>query len=81
MDIDLIPQVETIHPRLTEAIVLRFPLKEVSLAEMQSIFNCVKSAFPDNAVVAIPDNVSLRSYSKDTLENVICEMQEIIDAL
>ncbi len=48
---------------------------------MRRLFDCVKSTFPNNVVVAIPDYASLQSCSKDVLENIISEISEIVDGL
>ncbi len=76
-----VPKVEILRPHPTEAIVLRFGLGEVTHDEAKRIFDTVKSQFPENVVIAIPDYVSLRSCSKDVLENIISMIAEIINEL
>ncbi len=75
------PEIEILRPHPTEAIVLKFGFGEISCDEADRIFNTVKSQFPDNVVIAIPDYISLRSCSKDVLENIISMIAEIINEL
>lgn len=81
MSEDLITKIVKINPHPTEAIVLRLNQGKVEFDEMRHIFDCVKSTFPNNVVVAIPDYASLQSCSKDVLENIISDISEIIDGL
>lgn len=78
---NVITKIEKIDPHPTEAIVVGFNFDDVRLEEMRHLFDIIKSKFPDNIVVAIPDYVSLQSCSKDVLENMISMISEIIDEL
>ena len=70
-----------LEPHPTEAIVVGFNMNDANLDEMKFWFNIIKSQFPNNAVVAMPDYISLQSCSKDVLENIISMISEIIDEL
>lgn len=72
---------ETLSPHPTEAIVLRFSTADIGIEDLKKVFNRIKSEFPDNKVLAIPDYMSLQSCSKDTLENIISMVSEVIDSL
>lgn len=78
---ELITRIEKLKPHPTEAIVLGFNFNDTNKHTMNEVFNYVKSKFPNNAVIAIPDYVSLESCSKDVLENIISAISEIIDEL
>ena len=78
---ELITRIEKLKLHPTEAIVLGFNFNDTDVCAMNEMFNYVKSKFPNNAVVAIPDYVSLESCSKDVLENIISAISEIIDRL
>ena len=80
-EIERIPSVETFEPHPTEAIVLRFKFDDIPIDELELFFNVAKKAFPDNAIIAMPDKVSLESCSKDVLENYISMIAEIIEEL
>lgn len=73
--------VDTLHPHPTEAIVLRVRFGDISHDDAEKLFNTVKSQFTENVVIAIPDYVSLRSCSKDVLENIVTMISEIIENL
>lgn len=73
--------IDTLKPHPTEAIVLRIRYGEISREDAAELFNAVKSQFPENVVIAIPDYTNLRSCSKDVLENMITMLSEIIDNL
>ena len=78
---DIVTKIEKLDPHPTEAIVVGFNFNDVRLDKMKHWFNIIKSKFPDNTVVAIPDYVSLQSCSKDVLENMISMIAEIIEEL
>lgn len=78
---DWITKIETLEPHPTEAIVVGFNFDNISPENMENLFNIIKSKFPNNTVVAIPDHISLQSCSKDVLENIISMIAEIIEEL
>ena len=78
---NIITKIEKLDPHPTEAIVVGFNFNDVRLDEMKYLFDAIKSKFPDNIVVAIPDCISLQSCSKDVLENMISMIAEIIEEL
>lgn len=78
---NIITKIEKLDPHPTEAIVMGFNFDDVRLDEMEHWFDFIKSKFPDNIVVAIPDYISLQSCSKDVLENIISMIAEIIEEL
>lgn len=78
---NIITKIEKLDPHPTEAIVMGFNFDDVHLDEMKRWFEIIKSKFPDNIVIAIPDYISLQSCSKDVLENIISMIAEIIEEL
>ena len=78
---DIVTKIEKLDPHPTEAIVVGFNFDDVCVEDITHWFNVIKSKFPDNTVVAIPDYVSLQSCSKDVLENIISMIAEIIEEL
>ena len=78
-DVDLGPIIQTVKPNPTEAIVLTFDTRETTLRDAAEYARRAKSAFPDNAVLALPDYISLHSCSKDVLENYISLIASVID--
>lgn len=78
---NVITRIEKLNPHPTEAIVVGFNFDDVNLDEMHNWFDIIKSKFPDNIVVAIPNYISLQSCSKDVLENIISMIAEIIEEL
>jgi hypothetical protein len=78
---NIVTRIEKLDSHPTEAIVLGFNFNDINLDDMYDLFNDIKSKFPDNTVVAIPDYISLQSCSKDVLENMISMIAEIIEEL
>ena len=78
---NIVTRIEKLEPHPTEAIVLGFNFNDINVDDMYHLFNNIKSQFPDNTVVAIPDYISLQSCSKDVLENIISMIAEIIEEL
>ena len=74
-------KIEILRPHPTEAIVLKLSFREIGFRKAKSMFNTIKSQFPENVVIAIPDDVSLMSCSKDSLENIISMIAETINRL
>ena len=78
---DWITKIETLEPHPTEAIVVGFNFNDVNVENAKRLFDEIKDKFPNNTVVAIPDFISLKSCSKDVLENIISAIAEIIEEL
>lgn len=78
---NIVTKIEKLDPHPTEAIVLGFNFNDINLDDMRDLFKDIKSKFPENTVVAIPDYISLQSCSKDVLENIISMIAEIIEEL
>ena len=78
---DIITKIETLEPHPTEAIVVSFNFNDVNVENAKRLFDEIKDKFPNNTVVAIPDFISLKSCSKDVLENIISMISEIIETL
>lgn len=78
---DLIYRIELLKPSIKEAIVLHFDTNKVSIDNISNICKFVKSKFPDNIVMGIPDVECLETCSKDVLENYISMISEIIEKL
>ncbi len=78
----MIPKnLETFAPHPTETIVLGFSLDDIDFNKARRLLEAVKSQFPENAVIAIPNYASLKSCSKGVLENIISMISEIIDGI
>ena len=78
---NIITKIEKLDPHPTEVIVMGFNFNDAPLDKMHHLLDIIKSKFPDNIVVAIPDYISLQSCSKDVLENIISMIAEIIEEL
>lgn len=78
-NVDLSPIIQTLKPNPTEAIVLTFDSREITLKNAAEYAQYVKSALPGNVVLALPDYISLHSCSKDVLENYISLVASVID--
>ncbi len=74
-------KVEILKPHPTEAITLFYDMKNMTCEQVFDNVEYLKSKFPDNKVIALPDKASLESCSKDVLENYISMIAEIIDEL
>lgn len=73
--------INKIKPHPTEAITLFYDMKSMTCEQVFDNVEYLKSKFPDNKVIALPDKASLESCSKDVLENYISMIAEIIDEL
>lgn len=78
---NFITKLETIEPHPTEAIVLYFNFDDIAFGDLNVLYEITKKNFPNNAVICVPDKVSLESWSKDILENYISMISEIIEEL
>ena len=78
---ELITRVEKLKTHPTEVITLFFNAEDMTIKEVSDIVEYLSDKFSNNAVIAIPDKVSLESCSKDVLENIISMISEIIESL
>ena len=78
---ELITRVEKISPHPTEVITLSYDMRELHLNQVSNILEMLRNEFPNNKVIALPDNASLESCSKDILENIISMITVIIEQL
>ena len=78
---ELITKVEKLQPHPTEAITLFYNMDNTDTQTINDVGECLSRTFPENTVIALPDNISLESCSKDVLENIISMISEIIERL
>ena len=78
---NIIKRIEKLELHPTEGIVIEFNFNDIKVDDMKKLFEIIKSKFPNNTIIAIPDYISLSSCSKDVLENIISMISEIIDEL
>ena len=76
----LITRIEKLKPHPTEAITLFYNTK-MPTSQTYDIVKFLQNKFPDNKVIALPDNVNLEMCSKDVLENIISMITVIIEKL
>lgn len=68
-----------VHPN--EAIVLRFRIERLSLDDVKRAVGYVESKFPANMVLALPDDFSLHSCSKEAFEDFVSLASKAISCL
>ena len=78
---ELFAKIEKLDPHPTEAITLIFNSDNIDIQAVSGMVESLGKKFPDNVIIALPDIVSLESWSKDVLENYISMMSEVIDTL
>lgn len=78
---ELFTKIEKLDPHPTEAITLIFNSDNIDIQTVSNAVEYLSEKFPDNMVIALPDIVSLESWSKDVLENYISMISEVIDTL
>ena len=77
---ELITRIEKLKPHPTEAITLFYDMK-TPCSQICKVVNYLHKEFPDNKVIALPDNTTLETCSKDILENIISMIAVIIEEL
>ena len=78
---ELITRIEKVNPHPTEVITLFYDMKNSTMEKVSDMVGFLRKKFPNNKVIALPDNISLESCSKDVLENIISMIAEIIEQL
>ena len=78
---ELITRIEKLKPHPTEAITLFYNFGDVDAESVRDIVEYLSDKFNENTVIALPDKVSLKSCSKDVLENIISMIAKIIEQL
>lgn len=78
---ELITRIDNLKLHPTEAITLFYNFDDMDIEIVCNMVERLAEKFPENAVIALPDKVSLESCSKDVLENIISMISEIIESL
>ena len=78
---EIFTRIEKLKPHPTEAIILFYNFDDIDVASVCNVVGYLGETYPENAVIAIPDKGSLKSCSKDILENIISMISEIIESL
>lgn len=73
--------ISKLQPKPTEAIVMSLNTQHIDQDKANELFNSIQSVFSENVVIAIPDYISLRSCSKDTLEKIMSMLSATINNL
>lgn len=69
------------QPCPTEVIVFYFDADCAPLEELQVMFEIAQREFPNNQIVFVSDKLNLVSWDKDTLEDQISNLNEILKRL
>lgn len=77
----IIEDIKTISPHPKKAITLFYNFDDIDAESVCKVVNYLGEKYPKNAVIAIPDKISLENCSKDVLENIISMIAEIIESL
>jgi hypothetical protein len=78
---EIITRIEKLKPHPTEAITLFCNMDNMDVQTVDGIVKYLSEKFPENAIIALPDNVTLGGCRKDVLENIISMIAEIIESL
>lgn len=70
--------IDTFNLSPDKVVVFKFKTEPLDLDQMRKVFDDIQNAFPNNSVVAIPDNSCFEVFTKDTLINVL---QDVIKQL
>lgn len=81
LDLKRLELIRKIKPHPTEAITIFYDMDRLDYSQVYKIHQYMQDTFPDNKVVALPNNTSLESCSKDVLENIISMIGEVIEQL
>jgi hypothetical protein len=77
----IIEDIKIMSPHPKKAITLFYNFDTTKLEDISNLVNYLGEKYPENAVIAIPDKISLENCSKDVLENIISMIAEIIESL
>ena len=64
---ELITRIEIMNPKPSETVVLYFNTKDFKVDMVNAMFEIVRERFPNNRIVALPDEMSLKDFGKETL--------------
>ena len=74
-----IKSIETINPKPTDTIVVRF--RDMPLDELIMWHEQIQSIFPNNNVIVLPDNAHLEVCSRELWDDYIRMVDEYINNL
>lgn len=66
--------IEVFSPSPDEVIVFKFKTEPLDLDQTICIFKDIRDSFPNNTVVAIPDNSCFEVFTKDTLIELLQDL-------
>lgn len=73
--------IELCNPSKDEIIVVKYKFGELSISEIKERFDLLRRAFPDNAVIVIPDSMTLDVLNKSKLRELRDNLLQMIDKL
>lgn len=62
-----------------EIILISYDAKEIKPKELADIGNSIKSQFPKQKVIALPDTTSITSVPKQTIQAIIKYLSDLIE--
>ena len=74
-------KLETIKSRSTEAVIIYYDPDSINLEELQVAFEVAQKEFPNNQIIFVSDKMRVELWDKDTLENYISTLNEILEKL
>lgn len=77
----IIEDIRNMQIRPTEIIVLFYNMNNLNCKEIENVFRLIRFKFTNNNVIALPDKTSLKSCSKDVLENYIGMISGFLEKL
>lgn len=75
---EIITKIEAINPKSSDVIVMYFNTEILGLEEVRQIFEHIQESFPNNQVIALPNEIDLEVFDKRVLSE---QLNDIIKDL
>ena len=73
--------IEKLRPEKGEVAVISFNYNDITVDQALSLFDKASNALPENAIIVVPDCVSLRMTDKEGLKSIVNNIEEIIESI
>lgn len=73
--------VKAITPNPTDIVVWTFNRYSMTCQERANIFQSIKEVFPNNKIIAIPDESSIKTCNQAELEQIADNIQKILKSM
>jgi hypothetical protein len=70
-----------IHPKEKDVVVASLDFNKTTSDEAKDVLDCLSHTFPNNFVVVIPNNVSIKTMNASLLKGLINDLEKLYNSI